>query len=163
MTEERASEFLRRICLLSKGDQTALRRSLGQTLENSSGNAQAAFYKVYFSGNEPAAFFAATAVCYLGLEKEGENGKGNMGQALKLLKKDDSAGIDRKLAAILDVRIDVQPDYFSAKIGRIIRMLKQKECIPNYTRLIADITNWDHDSHFVQRKWAKDYYSTMEK
>lgn len=167
MSESRVTEFLERLGRLSKGDQTALKRSLGQTLQNSSGSAQAAFYKAHYGAQEQAYFVAATIVCYFGLERMTATRNGSMGEALKRLKyqesREDSNSMDNKLAAILDVRMDVQAEYLCAKIGRIVRMLKQKECIPNYETLVVDIVCWDHESRFVQRKWAKDYYSVKTK
>ena len=167
MSESRVTEFLERLGQLSKGDQTALKRSLGNTLQASSGSAQAAFYKAHYGAQEQAYFLAATMICYFGFDSAGAMRSGSVGAALKRLKsqenREDSNSMDNKLAAILDVRLDAQADYFCAKMGRIVRMLKQKDCIPDYETLVVDIACWDHENRFVQRKWAKDYYSVKMK
>lgn len=166
MTKEQASEFIRRLSELGKGDQVALKRALGETLNESSGKAQAAFFKVYIGGNEESAFFAATAICFLGIEEDTAKGNGSVGEALRRYKvkeaMEDSTGLDNKLAAILDVQIGIQEEYFASKVSRIMRMLKQKDCIPEYGQLVVDLTNWDKETRYVQRRWAKDYYSKRE-
>ncbi|NCC16764.1 MAG: hypothetical protein EOM28_10510 [Clostridia bacterium] len=171
MMKEQASEFIRRLSELGKGDQVALKRALGETLNGSSGKAQAAFFKVYLGGNEGSTFLAATVICFLGIEEETAKGNGSVGEALHRYKvkeakvkeaMEDSTGLDNKLAAILDVQIGVQEEFFASKISRIIRMLKQKDCIPEYGQLVVDLTNWDKETRYVQRSWAKDYYSKRE-
>lgn len=149
-------QFISRLNSLSTGDRTALKRSLGVPLQEADARAWAAFYKVYLSENrrdEDACFITACAVSAF------HNCVGpaiELPQRLKELSA-ESDSAENKFLQLLDVPLR-ENNYFSVKMGRILRLMLSKGRTIDFKTLLKDLQRWDHPDRYIQLRWARVFY-----
>lgn len=81
-----------------------------------------------------------------------------LGATLKELRHKLSAGaesLDRRVTGLLNADHDELP----YRLRQLMQMLKSQNLAPNYSRLLRDLTKWDHPNRNVQRQWARDYWT----
>ena len=88
----------------------------------------------------------------------------NLGESLRLLVNRESAEtgnredaekrVEKRLVALLNCHKDDLPDHLRHTIG----LLKSKEIPVDWTQLLYDVQNWQHESREVQRNWARKFW-----
>lgn len=161
MTPERAREMMKGINRLTKGEKTALKRSLGRTPSAAPG-AMVAFYRAFpgvREGKELPFFLCACGACAMARLEGPERG---VVAAMKALAtKEYEEGIRRKLLALLDTPVEFET-LFAAKVGRLLRYMKAKGIKVDFTKLLCDLCAWDRADGRVQRKWAREYFGEIK-
>lgn len=133
----------------------ALRRGLGQ----SPGTVADMYpYVTPFLGLNPTLKSEETAyqlAALFGLHPE-IAGQGNMGDHLHELAKQqgDSTATDRRFTQLLRMR----RDNMDARLRQHVQLLKSGGVPINWHQLYYDLMSWDHNQHFVQKKWAAGYW-----
>jgi CRISPR type I-E-associated protein CasB/Cse2 len=69
--------------------------------------------------------------------------------------------MDRRVVALLDTSWNPNDSFFSSKISRLVRMLKQKGLSPDFAVLLKDLLLWNHPSRIVQKSWARMYFGDI--
>ena len=155
--------FLKKIEELGKGEKTALKRSLGQSLANADGAAVAAFYRalpVTLSHREEEVFFlTSTCICFW---KDADMQSRSFIACLSSIGREMDS-MDRRVIALLDTEWNAYDGYFIGKISRLIRMVKQKGLKPDFTKLLEDLLLWTLPERPIQRRWARAYFGEKEK
>ena len=83
-------------------------------------------------------------------------GRGSFGDALHRARSTKyKKGLDRRVEALLDSD-EAQLAY---RLGQAVRFLRSHRIPVNWQSLLEDLLQWDHPSRFVQKKWAKAYFS----
>jgi CRISPR system Cascade subunit CasB len=62
--------------------------------------------------------------------------------------------LERRFTALLAAHPDDLPEY----LRQAVSFLKSKEEPVNWDQLLRDLQNWDHEKHFVQKKWARSFW-----
>lgn len=145
-----------------------LRRSIGKTLSEA-GNAMGHFYAVkpyYVKFDEEEILFACLSMACQWKEEE----RGLIlpfAQCLKHLvyqKELNKTSINRTMATLLDC--DWNPEHgnlLGIKLARLVKQIHIKGgCSPNFEILYNDLKQWDHPDRFIQKKWARDYFTTTK-
>lgn len=83
---------------------------------------------------------------------------GNMGS--HLLSYVNAVGDDTATARRFTQLMRQHRDALDAPLRQHISMLKAKDIPINWHRLMRDLKGWDHESHYVQREWAKAFWNT---
>lgn len=156
--QEKIKQYMENLQRLDNGERAVLKRSLGQTISNADGRALSAFYKSLpcniYPNEEEAYFLVGASVCFW---KDASTQTKNFINCLRDIK-DESGGMDRRLIALLDTDWNVHDSFFTGKISRLIRMLKQKGFSPDFAVLLKDLLLWNHPDRLVQRIWARAYF-----
>jgi len=73
----------------------------------------------------------------------------------------ESESLDRRVMSLLDFSWDEHNDLFQAKLYRLIQLVKSRAqgFSPDFARLYRDLLYWDHPDRFVQKRWARVYFS----
>ncbi len=82
-------------------------------------------------------------------------GRGNIGTAFAMVK-EPSESLERRFVALLNSHRDDLP----GGLRHAVALLKSKDVPIDWRRLLSDILQWDHESRFVQRKWAREFWQT---
>lgn len=157
--EQRRAEFFARLETLSSGEKTALKRNLGVTLSGAEAKAWDAFYKavpVLTQWEEEPFFLIACAVCCF--SKTTAASQSFIGCLKKMA--EESNGIKRRVLALLDTSWD-ETGYFTGKLARLLRMIRQKGLKPNFESLLCDLLSWGHESRYVQLRWAREFFEIL--
>ena len=128
--EQKISNFFLRLKGLSMGERAVLKRNLGQPFSRADAKAWGAFFKIMPDCSiweEEPYFIVACGYCYF------DKVNGQEMSFIGCLKRMsvDSEGIERKLYTILDIH-NFQGGYLTVKIGRLLRMLRQKGYRPDF-------------------------------
>lgn len=99
--------------------------------------------------------------CYLvgslfALHSEGRE-EGNMGTAFAIMRSRDtkaSESLERRFIALLNSH----RDELATHLRSAVSLLKAKDVPVNWHRLLRDILYWDHESHFIQQNWAREFW-----
>ena len=157
--EQKRLEFFANLKALSKGGRTALKRSLGQPLSQVNVKALAALYEVMPAltpwEEEPYFLAACTACTFEDISRPAIN----FVDCLKMLE-DESDGVKRRVLALLDTPWD-SSGFFVRKMGRLLRMIRQKGYKPDVEILLKDLMGWSHNSQYVQLLWAKTFFGNQ--
>jgi len=66
-----------------------------------------------------------------------------------------SESLDRRMTALLEAHRDDLP----YRLRQIVQLLKGTPHQPHWIKLLEHIGHWNHASRYVQRQWAKDYWT----
>jgi CRISPR type I-E-associated protein CasB/Cse2 len=161
--KEFAAEFVhnaQELLKTDKGRRAALKRAAGKNMAAAGGNALTAFYQLRgipnFSMQEEKCF---AVVCMMCLWDASVWGKGEplIEGARRKVPSENREGFEKRLQALLDLSWD-EDGYFLAKLIRLVKFCKSKDIVVEPASLLADLLGWEHDSHFVQKRWVKDFY-----
>jgi len=97
-----------------------------------------------------------------------QNFDGNLGKSLLLLAKGQAEKpglkfeeaqkrIEKRLVALLNSHTDDLPD----RLRQIVSLLKSSGIPINWAQLLCDIRGWNHESRYVQRSWAREFWATL--
>lgn len=82
----------------------------------------------------------------------------SMGEAFRKLQtaNPDADGPERRFVALLDSHSDDLPD----RLRHAISLLKSNEIPVDWQRLLRDLRSWTHPDRWVQRRWAREFWSS---
>lgn len=159
--DQQISEFLKRLDALSTGERAALRRSAGKMLHEAGGQAIAAFYKCYPPESEEKQekwFAVACIYCMWDWEQEQQKAKPLQNILSDLCREETlSKSMQHRLIGLLDLKWD-RDGYLLTKLVRMIKMVKTKGYAVDCVSLLTDLWDWNKDSQYIQRKWARSFY-----
>jgi len=86
-------------------------------------------------------------------------GSGNLGAAFRrtLGEGEDATAVERRFAALLAAHQD-DLDFY---LRQAISYLRSKEIPVNWHQLFSDILAWGHPDGYVQKQWARAFWSTV--
>ena len=147
-------QFITRLEGLDAGDRARLKRNAGRSLAEARG-ATGLFYRLMGQAipdyQEDIYFLVATL---FPLAEGG--GEGNLGDALhKAQSQNTLKGLDRRIEVLLDSD-RVQLPF---RLRQAIHFIQSNRVKVNWSRLLQDLLNWDHPDRFVQKSWARAYFS----
>jgi len=134
----------------------ALRRSLGQPI----GTVPDAYrYVVPWlpddapPWHEAAYYLVAALFAY----HPAAGGEGNMGHHFARARVPgwDNTAIERRFTALLAAHPDDLDFYLRQAVG----FLRSREVPVNWCQLLADVLDWGHPARYVQRQWARAFWS----
>jgi CRISPR system Cascade subunit CasB len=152
--------FIDRLQKLAEGQErgalASLRRGLGQPpgtvadmyryVEPFLGQERSARYK-------ESAFYLVAALFALHPQSTDD---GNMGTHLaKTRTESGEDALERRFTALLAAHPADLPDY----LRQVVSFLKSKEVPVNWDQLLRDLQNWGHEDRFVQKNWARSFWS----
>jgi len=146
--------FCERLSRLDAGDRARLKRNAGQRLAEARG-VTGLFYRLLppgvGAGQEDMYFLVATL---FPLAEGG--GRGDLGAALCRGRSEKHArGLDRRVEILLDADAAQLP----FRLRRAVQLLASNRVGVNWPQLLADLLYWTHPERFVQRRWARSYFS----
>lgn len=152
---------------LTTGQQAALKRSAGKTLDEVDAFALQSFFTAVLPQNrydQEKAFAVACIVC-LWKPEERVSPK-PFASCLGMLRKSkggETKGLDSRFRSLIDTDWNDGDGYLAVKLVRLARMLKQSGTgYPDPESLFKDLKYWNHPDRFVQRRWMEQYLSTNE-
>ena len=147
------------------GLRATFRRNAGELLQTADGRAVTAFYRVCVGvpiskGDEDKCFFAICAAC-LWKPEEWPRAVSLMAGA-RILNPDERGTLEKRLRVLLDLPWDDE-GYFAAKLCRLLKYCRSKSLVIDGKSLMKDLTGWDSDKRFVQKRWVREFYREDEK
>ena len=147
--------FIEKLATLEAGERARLKRCAGQTLAESRENAL--FYRLLPKGvpeyREEIYFLVAT------LYPMAENTTdGDFGDSLRNARDEKNhTGIDRRVQALLDA----DESQLSFRLRQAVHYLysRPERGKVNWQKLLEDLHGWDSQEHYVQRRWARNYFA----
>ena len=162
--------FINSLSSISKGDLAVLKRNAGLSISESRGVFQI-FYRIYPYSGQPGDNIYNEEIYYLVATLFGHNQnpikKGSdFGTTMKYVNKTKkSSGIDKKMSALLDSsfeygRSDGDLPY---RLTQLVKLANSCNVGVDWICLLKDLKRWSHPNRFVQRNWAKSYFTNYEK
>jgi len=160
-------EFIENLKNLSRGECAVLKRAAGLEIAESRGGMDV-FYRILpralmNSRNEEIYFLVATLY---GLNKHTLTG--NFGLTLhKVQESTKSSSIDKRMSALLDSNFDLLDGSkpgggeLAYRLRQCVRLAESKEIGVNWRQLLQDLLSWTHPARFVQKQWARSYFTTQ--
>lgn len=143
-----------------RGALAALRRGLGK--------APASAVEMYryvvpwlpedASGSQEAAYYLVASLFAFHPKNCTE---GNMGSHMAQLwdAQGENDALERRFVALLSAHPEDLPYY----LRQAVSQLKSHEEVPiNWSQLLKDLQHWDHPERFVQKQWARQFWSVRE-
>lgn len=136
----------------------ALRRGLGRPL----GTAIEMYpYVIPFidglSGWREDAYFLVAALFAL---HPAPGGNGSFGKTVARIRSVRTAGhesLEKRFLALLDADTEQLPNV----LRQMISLARSAEVPVDWSRLLSDLSAWDHPDRYVQQGWARSYYQEM--
>jgi CRISPR system Cascade subunit CasB len=72
---------------------------------------------------------------------------------------DASESIEQRFTTLLNCHRDDLADH----LRQAVSLLRSKEIPVNWRQLLQDVLGWDHESRFVQRAWAREFWRAVER
>lgn len=150
------------------GDLAVLKRASGRTLAESK-TALGVFFKylpfqLTKSFNEEIYFLVATLYSLNDYPFKGSLGK----TMRKIYKKSGSESIQNRMIILLDCQFELLDNYYPGggdmafRLRQCVRLASSHEIGVDWLQLIENLIYWTHEDKFVQKKWARDFFSHQE-
>ena len=152
-------KFIKNLEKLEAGDRARLKRNAGNLI-NESNQVLGLFYKLLPfevpKYQEEKYFMAATL---FPLAEGG--GSGDLGSTLRKVRipGKNEKGLDRRFQNILDAE-KLQLPF---RLRQMIHLLHSNRIKVDWLQMLEDLIHWDHPEKYVQKKWARSYYSKTDK
>lgn len=82
-------------------------------------------------------------------------GQGTLGNAFARIS-GESDSIEQRFNALLNCHRDDLPYH----LRQAVTLLRSKDVPVDWKRLLRDVLGWEHDDRYVQRDWARDFWSS---
>jgi len=106
-------------------------------------------------GSQEAAYYLLASLFALHPATVSE---GNMGTHLALTRSEGGEdALERRFTVLLAAHQDDLPVY----LRQAVSFLKSKEKPVNWNQLFHDLQKWDHPDRFVQKQWARAFWSRI--
>ncbi len=151
---------------LSAGERSALRRNAGIMMHAAGMQAIEAFYRAQTQsckGYEEAAWFAAMCMQSLWREEDHPSVKPLPVMLRQIYQNPDATESTRKrCTGFLDLSW-AEDGFLLGKISNLVRRMHADDLgvIPDFDALADDLNHWNHDTHYVQRKWLNTICQTQ--
>lgn len=163
-SEIRVNEFITALQRLDAGSIARLRRNAGNTLAESRGVLDV-FYRIAPYGLSPAQeerYFLVATLYRPRLDPAANEGpipqsRGNFGDTLRRIadpRDDGSAGVKRRLAALLDA----EGPQLNFRLRQLVRLVDAHQGTVDWRRFLRDLLRWDYAERGTQRAWARSYF-----
>lgn len=86
-----------------------------------------------------------------------KGGKGSIGSSVKRIK-DKSGSIEKRFSALVDSDRDALP----VKLRYMTTLLKSNNVPVDWLQMLKDLSSWEHQDKFVQRRWVSEFYGVKE-
>jgi len=129
-----------------------LRRGLGKDVATSTEMYQYIFPKLRYARDEKSFFLLASL---FGSYPKARNTDGNIGASLAKIK-NESGSIEKRFVALLNAREEVLHEH----LRQIVALLKAKETPINWFELLRGIKFWSDPNRFIQKSWARSFWSS---
>ncbi|WP_279009512.1 type I-E CRISPR-associated protein Cse2/CasB [Synergistes jonesii] len=108
-------------------------------------------------GQEERHFLAVTLACLWKNEERGTLLP--LEKCLRRVRPSDS--FDHRVMSLLDAGWSDDNDLFAPKLARLVRFVRAeaKGFSPDFEQLYRDLRSWNDDSRYVQKRWARTYFS----
>jgi len=155
----KSREFARYLDGLAKREDRAALAALRRGLGKQPGEAAEMFpYLARWSMNpweEDTYYLTASLFALHPASWSGDQSNHNFGASLAWLNRNsEGAGVERRLVAMLNADRDTLPDH----LRHAVALLKGKEISVDWACLIEDLNGWEHESRYVQRRWARSFW-----
>lgn len=142
----------------SRGDLAILKRACGLKIAKSR-NALGIFYRYLPSQlvrdyNEEIYFLVATLYGLNDFPFTGSFGK----TMREVYRKTDSESISKRMISLLDSRLEGSNEL-SYKLRQSVRLASSHQVGVDWLQLLKDLIYWTHEDKFIQRNWARDFFS----
>ena len=149
-----------------KGRLAALRRSAGEPLAGARGVSWIYSLLNRFErlGDEPL-FLTATLLAFDRPYLEGRGAfAGSFGRTMAALKAQPGTSeesLERRFAILLDADFDPREGAgeLPFRLRQTVKLVLSKEGRIDWPRLLHDLHAWNHPDKYVQKRWAKDFYT----
>jgi CRISPR system Cascade subunit CasB len=84
-------------------------------------------------------------------------GKGGVGSAVRRIK-DKSGSIEKRFSAL----VDSDRDALTVKLRYMTTLLKSNNVPVDWLQVLKDLSSWEHQDRFVQRRWVSEFYGVKE-
>jgi CRISPR system Cascade subunit CasB len=162
-------EFVDELVRAVEKDRAAIasfKRAIGTSVGDSS-EAMKNFYKMLpypIVGNrtkEEIYFMVATLFSY-----SKRNGELTFPAAMRIMKDQHllSASMVKRFRVLLDSKFDQDaygnliPGELGRRIKGLLGILKSNNINIDWAELLKDVLNWNHESRYVQKKWARTFF-----
>lgn len=154
-------ENLKKIKKVSRGDLAKLKRACGYKIAESR-NALGIFYrylpsKLVRDYNEEIYFLVATLYGLNDYPYTGSFGKSMQ----EVYRKAGSESIAKRMIALLDSDFE-ESDELSYRLRQCVKLAASHQVGIDWLQLLKDLIYWTHEDKFVQKNWARDFYSKLK-
>lgn len=166
--ETETEMFIRSLMELSTGDLAALKRNAGNTIGESRG-AAGVFYRILprsVAGRYREEIYFLIATLF-GLNKYAF--AGDFGATMRAVKqKTGTENTDRRMAIILDCVFGAvdggRPGggELPYRLRQSVKLAAGHEVGVDWVNLLDDLCRWDHPQKFIQKKWARSFFSAVD-
>ena len=151
-----------------KGRLAILRRNAGEPIAGAHGVSWIYSLLNRFErlGDEPL-FLTATLLAFDRPYLEGRGSfTGSFGRTMAVLKAQPGASeesLERRFAILLDADFDPRggTGELPFRLRQTVKLVLSKEGCIDWPRLLSDLRQWNHADKYVQKRWAKDFYTTF--
>lgn len=170
--KDHATRFVEGVMKLDKGELAMLRRNVGNTLAEARGVAW--IYRLIpdtVSSRDAEVYFLVATLIALSMsgsraEKLDKNSnytprlQSGFGVSLRLLRSNaNQEAIDRRFGILLD---STDFETLAFRLRQIVKLVLSKEVGVHWARLLQDLLRWNHPDKYVQKQWARDYYTVSQ-
>jgi CRISPR system Cascade subunit CasB len=166
LTEETAQKLVERITALKESDRgryAALKRNAGNPLEESRGCFWFYEFVPPWIQQEDRLLETAFLVATL-IPINRYSSSDSMPKALKRIRPGNEQGrdaMDRRFGILLDADfVPGKDNELAFRLRQIVKLLASKQVGINWASLMKDLSEWNFPNKRVQKKWARDYFSS---
>ncbi|MHA1821050.1 MAG: type I-E CRISPR-associated protein Cse2/CasB [Promethearchaeota archaeon] len=157
--------------LYEKDDRGALaylRKGVRKTIGEAPRSAEV-FYRVlpsYLIGDKYEEIYFTIATLFALNPNKSRKSQGNFGTTMKkLFHLNESESLKSRFIDLLNSNFELIGRYpgdgpLTYKLSQLVRMAKGAGVEINWAQLLHDLIYWEHDSKFVQKRWAQEFFSS---
>ena len=153
--DDRIVKFFQRLDDLSAGERARFKRNVGKSLAESH-DVLGLFFRVLPHGvserDEPWFFQVATLFPFAGSAE-----KGSFGTTLRSARSEDNGdALDRRM----EILLAADEEQLAFRLRQAVNFVASQDLTVNWPQLLSDLTYWSHRDRFVQKRWARAYFTS---
>ena len=151
---------------LDKGQLAELRRNAGNSVSDAHGISW--FYSLlgsfHVKENDEDLYLLIASLMAMDKNALSENPRrfiGNFGKTVLHVKKESAGdGIDRRFGILLDAQFDTPGSgELAFRLRQMVKLALSKGAMIDWSQLLYDLRRWDSPDKWIQKKWAREYYT----
>lgn len=156
--DPKITQFVKRLETLEPGDRARFKRNAGRCFAEAR-DVSGLFYRLLPYGVAPQEEEMYFLVATLFPLASG-GGKENFGGSLRSARKarENTKGLDRRIETLLDA----DDSQLSFRLRQAVHYLQSNRIPINWELLLSDLLHWTHPERYVQRHWARSYFSQTQ-